>query len=144
MSQSTIVMIAEDTSPASNIDELNRGKSPIGLCILDNIDWPNASYDFSYGVFKQHRRKGWGLKLVQAVIDFGFEVMNLRRAGCEVLDNNERSLKCVEKVGMTKEGRKRAAVHRNGQEIDSIVFGLLRSEWEKQPRIKEWRMGLKV
>lgn len=82
----------------------------------------------SYGVFSGERRRGWGTKLVRTGVDFVFDVLNLRRIECEVLKTNVFSQRCVEKAGFKQEGIKRKAVFRMSEEIDSIVYGLLRSE----------------
>jgi len=108
-----------------------------GLYILDNIDWINRSYSMSYGVFKAERGNGYGSKLVQAGVDFSFEVMNFRRIECEVLANNLPSVRCVEKAGFVQEGVKRKAVYRCGNDINSVVYGILDSDWIALPRVKE-------
>jgi ribosomal-protein-alanine N-acetyltransferase len=139
-SLTTLVLIAENAEPVSV--ELLRtnpllNDDRVGLYILDAIDWPNGSYEMSYGVFGPRRGKGFGTRIVQAGVDFGFEIMNFRRVGCECLVSNPPSINCIERAGFVREGIKRKAVHRCGEEIDSIVYGLLRSEWVNKNRTGE-------
>lgn len=98
----------------------------VGLYILENMDWHNGTYDMSYGVFANRRGQGWGSKLVQAGTDFGFDVMNFRRVGCEVLANNNKSIHCVLKAGFVLEGTRKEIVYRRGEKIDSHMYGLFR------------------
>lgn len=132
-SATTLVMIAEDSSPldTSNktpeqVEAVKTYGQRVGLYILENMDWQNGTYDMSYGVFAHRRGQGWGSKLVQAGADFGFEVMNFRRVGCEVLADNGVSIRCVLKAGYEHEGTRKEIVHRCGEKIDSHMYGLLR------------------
>jgi len=98
----------------------------VGVFILGDIDWVNQTAEMSYGIFKPERGKGYGSDLVQAGTAFAFDVLNLRRIGCEVLANNTASIHCVEKAGYKREGEKREAVFRCGVKYNSLVYGILR------------------
>lgn len=134
-SATTLAMIAEESAPPNaliqtpeQIEKNNTYGKRVGLYILENMDWQNGTYDMSYGVFSVRRSQGWGSKLVQAGTDFGFEVMNFRRVSCEVLADNNRSIKCVIRAGYQFEGTRKELIHRCGKKIDSHMYGLLRSQ----------------
>lgn len=96
------------------------------------LDRDNRTAEVSWGVFRQHRGHGLGSKLVQAGVDFCFEMHDLHRVSCEILSTNVRSQRAAEKAGFRVEGRKVEAVYRLDQRIDSIVYGLLRPAWRSQ------------
>ncbi len=132
-SENTLVMIAENPDPIDlsnktpeQVEKCKACGQRIGVYILGNIDWHNGTYDMSYGVFPVRRGQGWGSKIVQAGVDFGFDVMNFRRASCEVLANNCKSIHCVLKAGYQPEGIRKEVVHRYGKKIDSYMYGLIR------------------
>ena len=51
------------------------GSQSVGLYKVFNIDWINHHYDLSYDVFKKHRGKGYGYKVLEAGVDlYGFDI----------------------------------------------------------------------
>jgi RimJ/RimL family protein N-acetyltransferase len=125
-----MVMIVED-----NRDE-SEPVGPVGVYKVSNIDWQNGRYDSAHDVFKQHRGKGYGKPLLEAGVDFGFEVLNTHRIDTEVLENNIASQKCALFVGFQEEGLKRKCVHKCDQWLDSIFYGLLREDWRQLERVR--------
>lgn len=108
----------------------------IGVYKISNIDWQNGRYDSAHDVFKDFRGKGYGKPLLEAGIDFGFEVLNTHRIDTEVLENNIASQKCAKFVGFQEEGLKRRCVHKCDQWLNSIFYGLLREDWRELDRVK--------
>ena len=109
----------------------------VGIFKIFNLDWINHHYDLSYDVFKEQRGKTYGYKILEAGVDFGFEVLNMHRADTEVLANNIASQKAVLFGGFKQEGIRREAVHKCGEWVDSIVYGLLYEEWINLDRVKQ-------
>jgi len=108
---------------------LNPNNDIIGLYKISNLDWINRKYDSAHDVFKHHRGKGYSKPVLEAGVDFGFEVLNMNRIDTEVLENNIASLKSALWVGFVEEGRKRKCIHKCGQYLDSIFLGILKNEW---------------
>ncbi len=100
-----------------------------GIFKVFNIDYISRTADTGWDVFRSFRGKGCGKKLVAAGTAFCFDVLALRRLNAEILVGNEASLKCALAAGFVQEGCKRQAVHKLGQHVDSLVFGMLVSEW---------------
>ncbi len=75
--------------------------------------------------------KGYMGEALPYVIRYGFEVMNLHRIEALVGPQNEPSLKLIRKNGFREEGLLREHYLRNGQLEDSLMFSLLRHEFEK-------------
>ena len=115
----------------------NKKISPIGIYKISNIDWINRSYDSAHDIFKEYRKKGYGKLVLEAGVDFGFEVLNMHRMDTEVLENNIASYKNAVYAGFKDEGIKRKSVYKCNEWISSKCMGLLKEDWEKLDRVKE-------
>lgn len=116
----------------------NRDDEPVGTYKLADIDWISRSYHSAHDVFKEHRGRGLSKPVLEAGVDFGFEVLNMHRLDTEVLENNIASLKSALWVGYTQEGIRRKAVYKCGTYLDSICLGLVREDWEQLERVKSY------
>ncbi|MGC9333934.1 MAG: GNAT family N-acetyltransferase [Anaerolineae bacterium] len=73
--------------------------------------------------------KGLGADVLQALLRFGFEQLNLNRIYLRVFARNERAVHLYEKLGFKHEGCWRQAEFRNGQYQDMLWMSILREEW---------------
>jgi RimJ/RimL family protein N-acetyltransferase len=113
------------------------GKSSIGLYKIINIDWISRCYDSAHDIFSDFRSKGYSKLVLEAGVDFGFEVLNMHRLNTEILNGN-RSDKAAVYVGFVYEGTRRKAIYKNGFWLDSDVYGILRDDWSKLERVKKY------
>lgn len=113
-------------------------REEIGLYKISNIDWMNRKYNSAHDIFEDQRSKGFSKRVLEAGVDFGFEVLNMNRIETEVLENNLASLKSAIWVGYLQEGIKRKCIHKCGEYLDSISLGILREEWKSLERVKEY------
>jgi RimJ/RimL family protein N-acetyltransferase len=104
-----------------------------GIFKCFGVDYINRNAQVGWDVFASHRGNGLGRRIVSAGAAFCFEILNLRRLTAEILADNERSRRCAEGCGFRKEGCHREAVYRNGRYVDSLIFGLLRSDVPAKP-----------
>jgi RimJ/RimL family protein N-acetyltransferase len=121
---SSLVMIA-DARVVTGI-EGTRAWCAVGDFKLFGIDWINQTAEVGWDIFEEFRKQGFGKRLVSAGCTFAFNILNLRRLSCEILESNIASQKCAEARGFKLEGIKRQAVFKNGQYQNSLVYGLLR------------------
>lgn len=77
----------------------------------------------------------WGKGLMgeagQSVLQFGFESWQLHRIEANVDPDNARSLNLLQRMGFTREAHLREHYRHGVRYIDTIMLGLLRSEWLK-------------
>ena len=118
---------------------INNNCEIVGLYKISNIDWVNRRYDSAHDVFESYRGKGYSKPVLEAGVDFGFEVLNMNRIDTEVLENNIASLKSAIWVGYIKEGQKRKCIHKCGEYLDSIILGILKEEWLELERVKKYK-----
>ena len=76
----------------------------------------------------------WGrgimTEALHAVLDYGFETMELNRVQVIIDSENVRSLKLVRRLGFKKEGVLRQRSYFNGRFRDDVCFSLLKKEWK--------------
>ncbi len=84
-----------------------------------------------YKIDPQHWNKGYATEAVLAVLDFGFEELNLHRiqAGCAV--DNIGSFKVLEKAGMIREGRGRKVLPLKSGWSDNFEYAILETDERK-------------
>jgi len=84
--------------------------------------------ELGYGLAKDSWGKGLMTAATEACIGYAFEVLGLNRIEAHVLDDNERSLRVLSKLGFRGEGLLREYEMVRGELRDFWVLGLLRSD----------------
>jgi len=103
----------------------SEGENNVGVFKFQNIDWQNRGAEVGWDIYKDHRGRGLGKKLVLAGKEFAFRILNLHRLNAQILTTNKVSQRCAEAAGFTKEGFQRQAVWRAGQWVDNLIYGVL-------------------
>ncbi len=101
----------------------------IGHATLFNFSEQNRRAELGYGLIRLQWGKGYMHEALTAVLDQAFGALTLRRLEADIDPRNAASLRALERLGFTREGllRERWQV---GEEIsDSVLMGLLASEW---------------
>ena len=73
--------------------------------------------------------RGLGLDVLNTMMRFGFEQMNLNRIYLRVFAGNERAVHLYEKAGFRHEGAWRQSEFRHGCYQDLLWMSVLREEW---------------
>lgn len=104
----------------------------IGTVALESID--NINRTATLGIFigdKEYRSKGYGTEAIKLILDFGFNYMNLNSIKLDLMEFNERALKCYEKCGFKEYGRRRKCRFVNGKYYDDIEMDILAEEFKE-------------
>ncbi len=80
--------------------------------------------------------KGYGSDATALIVKHAFEGMNLNRVWLLVHADHARAIRAYERAGFKREGLLRQHAYREGQYVDEVVMGVLRSEWSARPAIK--------
>lgn len=122
----------------AQISILNADLESFGVAVYNNIDYQNRSLSISGSIFKKHRNSETSKIGFAAGLDFAFEMLNVDRVEAEVLAYNipAQNLE-IDYLGFKIEGKKRNAIFKCGKYYDSIILGMLRSEWENSQRVKK-------
>ncbi|MCD6011092.1 MAG: acetyltransferase, ribosomal protein N-acetylase [Flavipsychrobacter sp.] len=103
-----------------------------GSCSLHNWYPEHRRSELGYDINDETmKNKGFMKEAVKTVLTFGFEKMGLNRVEAFIGPANEPSLRIANRLGFTEEGRLREHYNKDGELQDSIVFGLLKPEYEK-------------
>lgn len=83
-----------------------------------------------YWISKEHEGKGIIDKSMRAFIAYLFDKIGLNKIELHFIPSNKRSAKVAEKLGFRIEGVIRQSMMRNGMPEDTVITGLLKSEWK--------------
>ena len=103
----------------------------IGVGGITPINWKDRSGEVS--LYIGHRPAlggGCGTHALAQIIRLGFRTMNLHRLTAEIYSYNATSLTLFKRLGFVEEGRLRESRWWDGAYYDSIMLGLLASEYE--------------
>tara|TARA_A100001011_G_scaffold16404_1_gene17108 strand:+ start:122 stop:658 length:537 start_codon:yes stop_codon:yes gene_type:complete len=104
-------------------------KNIIGVALLNHIHEVNRTGEFGITLGDlNYRGKGYGKDMLITLLKYGFDQLNLNRIWCEVYSNNE-ALHFYRKIGFKDEGVLRQHVYKDGEYLNSILLGMLKSEF---------------
>ena len=99
----------------------------VGLVSLE-VDSESKAAELGYDLAKDMWGQGLATEAAAAVVDWGFREYGLARIFAEADARNGRSLRVMERLGMTREGlHRRDQIERGEREI--ARYALLRSKW---------------
>ena len=103
----------------------------IGTCGFTSFNCTHDKAEIGYVLHPDYWSKGIAVEAVKTIIDFGFQKLNLHRIEANFIKENARSLRVMEKAGMTLEGYQKEAMLVKGRYVTVGTCAILRSEWEK-------------
>jgi RimJ/RimL family protein N-acetyltransferase len=106
------------------------GGAFIGWCSLSrwNPDFRSASMGYCFDDAAWGH--GYATEAAQALLEWGFNTLDMNRVQAETDTRNGASARVLEKLGFVREGTLREDCVVNGEVSDSWVYGLLKREWE--------------
>ncbi len=107
----------------------------IGSAGLYAWDREVRSAEAGYDLLASCWGRGIMSEALTAILDYGFDVMELNRGQVLAMRRNARSLHLAERLGFIREGVLREHGHdESGALVDDVVFSLLRDEWARRAR----------
>ncbi|MFT3693419.1 MAG: GNAT family protein [Kofleriaceae bacterium] len=88
--------------------------------------------ELGYWLGAEHWGAGYATEACEALIDFGFTSLGLTRIYAQVLEGNRASCHVLEKLGMMKEGIRRAHIRKGKRMLDVTLYGILKDEWRSR------------
>ncbi|HEX5344553.1 MAG TPA: GNAT family N-acetyltransferase [Duganella sp.] len=102
----------------------------IGTVTLYDFDRRNRRCQIGYMLARPH----WGQRYMQealpALIDYGFSALELHRIEADIHPDNIASERILEGLHFRREGHLRERWFVGGEISDSIIYGLLRKDWQ--------------
>ncbi|WP_419950527.1 GNAT family N-acetyltransferase [Candidatus Palauibacter sp.] len=121
------ILTSRDLWPAWALVLDGRVVGGIGI----EIDVEYATGALGYSIAKEHWGRGLTVEAARAVIDWAFRERGLAKVYAYADARNTPSLRVMEKLGMTREGRLRSHRKLRNERVDDVYYGLLREEWER-------------
>ncbi len=105
----------------------------IGNCGIRRKPDNEWEADIGYELAPQHWGHGYATEAATAIVAFGFRELGLHRVSAWCIADNVASARVLEKVGLRREGRLRESEHFKGRWWDTLLYGLIESEWRASP-----------
>jgi ribosomal-protein-serine acetyltransferase len=109
------------------------GDELVGVVAFNNIEKLNRCATMGYWLAKSKIGKGYMTAAVKALMDEGFQQLELNRIQARVATANYPSQAVCDRLGLKKEGVLRQAEWLYDHYVDLTMNSVLRSEWKEQP-----------
>ena len=124
---------SSDTEKSFAIETLAERKY-LGGVAFHAINWLNRSAGLGITIGdKSFWGRGYGTDAMRVMMLLGFDKMNLHRLWLHVYDYNQRAIASYERCGFKREGVLRSDRFYRGSYHDTIVMGILESEYRALP-----------
>jgi len=111
---------------------LNKRKKLIGVTGLTYIDWKNRNSEISiYFSTKNWQAKHEAKEVINLIMEYGFEELNLNRLYVEIFSLMKENVKLFKKMKFIKEGQLREKIWRQNKWWDTLIFSKLAKEYKK-------------
>lgn len=113
---------------------IKTGGRLIGYGGLVNISWANRNSELSFLLDPKiegnsKARTEFFIRYLRIILEIAFSDLNLLRVWTETYENRGEHIAGLEEVGFVQEGRLRSHILCDDLVMDSLLHGLLRTEW---------------
>lgn len=105
----------------------------IGNCGIQRINWIHRRAEV--GLFigeEKNRNRGYGAEILQLLLEYGFQFLNLHNIALNVYTFNERAIACYRKSGFREVGRRHEVYFLDGQYHDQLIMEVLEEEYRSR------------
>ena len=131
------ILKGEDFAERGYIVEEKDTKRALGWASISIHQWNRRATSADIGLAigeKDFWQRGIGTETVDLLLKETFEQLNLHRVGWWTFAGNTASIALAKKMGLKEEGRVRDSVFFDNKYHDSVVLGILKSEYEELRR----------
>jgi len=110
--------------------QTTRDKKLVGLIAIRQKGIKHKRAEVWFKIHPDYWGKGIASEALESILEYGFNKLKLHRieSGCAV--ENIGSIKVLEKVGMTREGRKRKVLPLKSGWSDNFMYAILKEDFE--------------
>ncbi|WP_027633109.1 GNAT family N-acetyltransferase [Clostridium hydrogeniformans] len=108
----------------------------IGYITYEESGDLTGTYTFGITIGKNFWGRGYGTDAIKTLLKYLFLSKAAHRAELEVVEFNERAIKCYKNCGFKEEGRKRKRYFSAGVYSDVIIMGIIKEEYFELQGIK--------
>jgi RimJ/RimL family protein N-acetyltransferase len=106
------------------------GGALMGTCTLSDWRPAHRRAELGYILHRDHWGRGLASEAVRTALGFAFGPMGVHRVEADIDPDNAASIALVERLGFVREGRLRERWWPYGEAQDSLIYGLLATEWD--------------
>jgi RimJ/RimL family protein N-acetyltransferase len=99
------------------------------------LDPEHQHAELGYWIGVPYWGNGYATEAARALLDYGFETLNLHRIFASHFQHNPASGRILRKLGMRYEGCQREHLHKLDRFVDSELYGMLRRERQTSPQL---------
>ena len=101
----------------------------IGNCGIRRKPEQDWEADIGFELAPEYWGRGYATEATLAMVNFGFQKLELHRISSWCIADNAASARVLEKVGLRPEGRLRENEYFKGRWWDTLLYGILEREW---------------
>ena len=136
----------ESTRPRTGVPfgVLTKDGTPLGYFGINWISYHDRTANLGASIGEpEYWGGGYGTDALLLIIDYAFNVLDMRKVWLGTMSLNTRVLRQMEKIGFVLEARRREGVAADGQRYDELIYGMLREEWPGREAMID-RLGLQA
>ncbi len=104
----------------------------IGMFRFHKLNFWHKKTEMGVVIHKDFQKRGVMSEILEVVLPFGFHTLGLNRIVGDIFAENKGSEKLLHKFGFHKEGQLRQTDFDGSRYHDTVVYSLLKSEFEKK------------
>lgn len=130
----SLKFIEQSFETFANRENLNCGifykEQLVGIVSFNVFDWNNHIGEIGYWLSADQQGKGIMTKAVEALIEYGFQQLDLNKIEIYTAHDNIKSQAIPNRLNFKKEGIIREAEWLYNRYVDHVLYGLLKREWK--------------
>lgn len=104
---------------------------PVGFVFLFDIEPCRDHGEIGCWVAPDEQGNGYASEAADLCLDHAFDDRGLHKVLARVFEHNDPSMRVLEKLGFQQEGHLREQDYIRGEYRDTLLYGLLASEWTR-------------
>ena len=120
--------------PSSWVVTLRTDGTVIGTVGFVSYSVEHRFAELGYSFSREYWNRGYATQSLQAVVDAAFRSLPLNRLEAQHDIRNPASGRVMQKCGFRQEGVLRGRILNKGEYVDTVLYAILRSDWEKVQR----------
>ena len=101
----------------------------VGYAVMSWIDERLGCLDCNIFIFRKYRRKGYGTKAYNIILDYVFNERRMHKVNCCTIDGNEEGPRFLYKFGFKFECVRKEMFYSHGKYLAEYYYGLLEDEY---------------
>ncbi|PCR91095.1 GNAT family N-acetyltransferase [Natrinema ejinorense] len=106
-----------------------RDGEPIGLTWLFQVSDVHGNAELGYWIATAESGQGYATEAARLCLRYAVDERNLRKVIARVFEDNDASMRVLEKLGFREEGRLRDHYYVDGRRVNAVLYGILDAEF---------------